>query len=339
VVSALVDRTPVASRERLMAELVPPPLFEGVSFDTYRTDPAQPSQQAALDVLRRFAARVRQPPPRRRLLRRAALEPATGVYLDGGFGVGKTHLLASLWHAVPPPAAYVTFVELTHLVGALGFAPTVTALSGFRLLAIDEFELDDPGDTVLVSTLLARLSEHGVAVAATSNTVPEALGEGRFAAADFQREIQRLADRFETVRIDGPDYRHRGERQPVAVHSVAEVTRRVDKCPAGTLDDFSALSGHLSALHPSRYSALVDGVRLVGLTDVRQVESEATALRLVVLVDRLYDRQIPIVASGQPLDRVYGADMLAGGYRKKYQRSLSRLAALTRLADDPNANG
>ena len=43
-----------------------------------------------------------------------------GLYLDGGFGVGKTHLLASTWHAAPGPKAYGTFVELTHLVGALG---------------------------------------------------------------------------------------------------------------------------------------------------------------------------------------------------------------------------
>ena len=30
--------------------------------------------------------------------RRSALP---GIYLDGGFGVGKTHLLAALWHAAP----------------------------------------------------------------------------------------------------------------------------------------------------------------------------------------------------------------------------------------------
>ena len=36
-----------------------------------------------------------------------------GAYLDGGFGVGKTHLLASLWHAVPGPKSFGTFVEYT----------------------------------------------------------------------------------------------------------------------------------------------------------------------------------------------------------------------------------
>ncbi len=314
-----------------MAELVPPPLFTDVRFESYRPDPDQSSQSAALATLRAFADRLREPPPRRRLLRRADPPPGAGVYLDGGFGVGKTHLLASLWHAVPPPAAYVTFVELTHLVGALGFAATVEALAQFRLLAIDEFELDDPGDTVLVSTLLARLTERSVAVAATSNTVPEALGEGRFAAEDFRREIQRLADRFETVRIDGPDYRHRGRREPILARTTADVVRLTDVRAGATRDDFDQLMAQLTSLHPSRYSALVDGVSLVGLVDVHPVADEAAALRLVVLVDRLYDRQIPVVASGEPLDQVFPGPMLAGGYRKKYLRSLSRLAALARL--------
>ena len=334
-VGALVDRSPAVSRDRLLAELVAPPLFAQAGFDDFRPDPGQPSQRAALDTLRQFARGLGQPPPRRRLGRRSTPPVAAGVYLDGGFGVGKTHLLAALWRAAPPPAAYVTFVELTHLVGALGFAAAVDALSPFRLLAIDEFELDDPGDTVLVSSLLARLTERGVAIAATSNTVPEALGQGRFAAEDFRREIQHLARRFQTVRIDGPDYRHRGRPEPVEARSGADVVSRTDARAGATRDDFAALCTHLASLHPSRYSALVDGVSLAGLTDVRPLTDEATALRLVVLVDRLYDRQIPIIASGQPLDRVFPDSMLGGGYRKKYLRARSRLGALTRLAGPP----
>jgi cell division protein ZapE len=48
-------------------------------------------------------------------------------------------------------------VEYTNLVGALGFRAAVDSLSGSRLVCIDEFELDDPGDTVLMSTLLGEL--------------------------------------------------------------------------------------------------------------------------------------------------------------------------------------
>ena len=57
------------------------------------------------------------------------------------------------------------------------------------------------------------------------------------------------------------------------------------------------------------------------------------ALRLVVLVDRLYDRQIPVVASGVPLDALFDEQMLAGGYRKKYRRAISRAVALARLGE------
>lgn len=69
------------------------------------------------------------------------------------------------------------------------------------------------------------------------------------------------------------------------------------------------------------------------LPDLPQLQDQADALRLVVLVDRLYDRQIPVLAGGVPVDEVFAADMLTGGYRKKYFRAVSRLVALARLQD------
>ena len=207
----LTARRPEVPPERLVAELVPPPRFDAERFSTYRPDPAQPSQAAAVGHLERFAGALDGGGSGRRWsLRRRATPTAGGIYLDGGFGVGKTHLLACLWHAAEGPKAFGTFVGFTNLVGALGFAQTVEAFRGHRLLCIDEFELDDPGDTVLMSTLLTRLADAGVSLAATSNTLPGALGEGRFAADDFLREIQALSARFQVVTVDGEDYRHRG---------------------------------------------------------------------------------------------------------------------------------
>ncbi len=108
--------------------------------------------------------------------------------------------------------------------------------------------------------------------------------------------------------------------------------RRLAAQRAGsTLDDYPQLLDHLAALHPSRYGALLDGVRAVHLLDVEPASDQNVALRLVVFADRLYDRQIPVTASGIPLDALFGEDMLAGGYRKKYRRAISRLVALTRL--------
>jgi cell division protein ZapE len=326
----LVDRVPHVEAERLVAELVPPPRFAHESFQTYLPDPGQPTQAAAAGGLQAFAAQMavpRQAAARFRFRRAAPPEGRAGIYLDGGFGVGKTHLLASLWHVAPAPKAFGTFVEYTHLVGALGFARTVEALSAHRLVCIDEFELDDPGDTVLMSTLLNRLVDNGVRLAATSNTLPDRLGEGRFAADDFLREIQGLSAHFDVYRIDGEDYRHRGLPTAPPPPVDAEV---VAAAGDGWLDHFPDLVAHLARVHPSRYGALLDGVDRLHLTGVTQLADQAAALRLVVLADRLYDRDIPVVASGQPLDGVFAPDMLRGGYRKKYFRAISRLVALAR---------
>jgi cell division protein ZapE len=336
LVRHLVNRRPEVAPERLVADLVPPPRFADVRFATYVPDPAEPTQTAAVAEAESFGHRLNAAAnAKRSWFRRAAPPPGrAGIYFDGGFGVGKTHLLASLWHTAPAPKAYGTFVEITHLVGALGFANAVEALAAHRLLCVDEFELDDPGDTVLVASLLTRLADRGVRLAATSNTLPDRLGEGRFAAEDFLREIQGLSTRFETVRVDGPDYRHRGG--PVAPTPLpAEAVRAsARQWPDGTVDGWDELLTHLARLHPSRYGALLDGVTAVHLLGVAPVPDQNTALRLVVLADRLYDRAIPVIASGVPFDQVFDADMLAGGYRKKYLRAVSRLVSLARDGTD-----
>ncbi|WP_069886054.1 cell division protein ZapE [Streptomyces luteocolor] len=338
---SLCAREPHVPADRLVAEMVPPPRFDSVRFDTYIPDPGQPSQTEAVRVLSGFAAGLggshASGSGKRRWFQKRAPAPAgpRGIYLDGGYGVGKTHLLASLWHATPAAPeqkAFGTFVELTNLVGALGFQQTVRTLSDHRLLCIDEFELDDPGDTVLVSSLLAKLVEQGVALAATSNTLPGKLGEGRFAATDFLREIQGLSAHFKALRIDGQDYRHRGLPEAPAPYTDEQVTKAAYASEGASLDDFPHLLAHLARVHPSRYGALTENLTAVCLTDVTPVPDQSTALRLVVLADRLYDREVPVLASGVPFDRLFSEDMLNGGYRKKYFRAISRLTALARDA-------
>ena len=77
-----------------------------------------------------------------------------------------------------------------------------------------------------------------------------------------------------------------------------------------------------------RYGAMLDGVSLVALRGVRTIESQAEALRFVVLVDRLYDRDVPVLLGSSGETALFPPAMLAGGYRKKYLRALSRLGAL-----------
>jgi cell division protein ZapE len=318
-ITSLLERHPVMSIEGMLAHFVPPAQFETASLDSYIPDPAFPSQAEAVERARAFVQGA--PAPSSGWFRspgktsKSSVKP--GIYLDGGFGVGKTHLLAAMWHLIPGRTYYGTFIEFTALVGALGYRGAVDHLKGAALLAIDEFELDDPGD----------------------NTPPAALGEGRFAAEDFLREITALADKFVTVRIDGEDYRKRDFEG----HAHVFDRDAQDAAVAGysgdvAVDDFSGVIEHLATIHPSRFVGLVEGLDAVSWRDVFQLHNQAQALRLVALIDRLYDARIPILATGLALDEVFDDTMLGGGYRKKYLRATSRMIALTRLGANPQGS-
>jgi cell division protein ZapE len=333
-VAHLTDRHPRVTPERLIAQLVPPPTFADVRFDTYRPDPGEPSQTAAVQACRQFCERaVQRRAGKKKLFGKRQVLPGVGVYLDGGFGVGKTHLLASMYYQLAAadagPVAFATFGELTQLAGVFGFVECIELLADYVVVCIDEFELDDPGNTTLISRLLSQLVERGVSIAATSNTLPEQLGEGRFAAQDFLREINALAQIFTTVRIDGPDYRHRDLPPAPNPPTDDEVRVAAADVPGATLDDFDALCTHLATMHPSRYLALIEDVSEVFITGVHPLDDQSVALRLVSLTDRLYDAGTPVVASGTKLDTIFSEEMLAGGFRKKYLRATSRLLALT----------
>ncbi|MCU1421524.1 MAG: zapE [Microbacteriaceae bacterium] len=324
----LVDRSPALSGEQIVEHLVPPRQFANATLESYRPDRDYPSQGAAVAAIRLFASAWTA--KRGLFSRRSGSDAPPGIYLDGGFGVGKTHLLAALWHLAPGRKYFGTFIEYTALVGALGYAGAVSLLKGASLVCIDEFELDDPGDTRLMSRLLSELVASGSRIAATSNTPPNALGEGRFAAEDFLREIDALAARFTIIRIDGLDYR----RRDVEGHAVATAPESLDAAidtvgGVVTVDDFDAVLAHLATVHPSRYVKLVEGIDAVAFTDVHPLRNQTDALRLVAFVDRLYDAQVRMITTGTPLDQVFPEEMLSGGYRKKYLRAISRMIALT----------
>ena len=332
----LVDRHPAPPVERLIADLVPPPRFDQVRFGGYV--PAHPTQAAAAERLAALADQLRQAGAAgggllARMRRRP--EAPRSVYLDGGFGVGKTHLLASLWHASPGPKTYASFGELVALVGALGMAQAAHALEGTRLVCIDEFELEDPANTRLIAALLRRLVEAGACVAATSNTLPGELGQGRFHAEHFKREIETLAAAFDTLSLEGEDFRRRGAMSPPDAWTPERVAAAAQALgERASLDDAGALLAHLATLHPVRYRGLVEGVELVLVTGARPVRDLSGALRVAYLVDELYDQQIPVGLAGVEVAALFPATLLGGTYRKTLGRCVSRLGALLREADN-----
>ncbi len=333
-------RRPQLGPAQLTTALTPGHRFEEVRFSSYLPNPEYPSQAEVQGALQRFVAGlgVTAVPTRRRRLfgRKPAAQEGRGLYLDGGFGVGKTHLLASAWHAARGqniPAAFMSFQDLMYLIGALGMPAALEAMRPLRLLCIDEFELDDPGNTHMANTFLGELMPQGLNVVATSNTEPGRLGEGRFNAHDFARQIEAISGRFGNLRLDGPDYRQRGStpEQPL---SGAEYAAWRERRPPATLAelDYPALQELLLAVHPARFGQLLSGVESLGLKGLAPMPGQNEALRFVHLVDKVYDLGGRAAFTGEALDTLFDETYRHGAFAKKYARCLSRLSELLREA-------
>ena len=331
----LVDRRPAATAEQLAAQFAPPERFAEVRFANFLPDPAHPSQAEAKAALERFAASLGQAAVTSgggRWGRRSSPSPRSdgrpGRYLDGGFGVGKTHLLASLWHAAPAPKAYMTFEELTAFIGFAGMAAATRTFAGHRVLCIDEFELDDVANTRMAVTFLRAVIAGGTKLAATSNAIPDRLGEGRFNAEDFERELLEIGSHWDVLRLDGPDYR--ATSRPSRSHALepGEVEALAATARAATVDDFDAVLAHLRHVHPVQYGHLLDGLDTVVIHGLHPIENQGSALLFVQLVDELYDRGVRFGATGCAVTELFPESYRHGGYRKKYGRCESRLGAM-----------
>ena len=304
--------------------LVPPPRFGTVAFSSFV--PHHPSAAEAKRTVEAAAAGAVDVAPVSRWGRwRRRVTVGRGLYLDGGFGVGKTHLLAAAFHAATTRSKrYLSFQELVYLIGVMGMVEARERLGGARLYCLDEFELDDPGNTLIVKTFLAHVFAQGALVITTSNTPPEAQGEGRFNARDFAREIQSIAERFTVVSVRGPDW-----RQEHATGSLLAAAQVPPPQPGIVHAPWAEFIAHLARHHPSRYRAQLEAAGGVAVTGVRPLTDQNDALRFVHFVDKAYDLRVPCWFEGDlALGELFDPSYAGGAYAKKYHRATSRLAEI-----------
>lgn len=325
------------SFERLCSHLVPPPRFERATLENYIADAQFPSQAQAKIELQAFIDSLNQSQNGlQKLFGAFSKKPAqTGLYLDGVFGIGKTHLLASVFHAVQSPKKlYLSFTELVYFIGLLGLEKCAKEMSLYRLICIDEFELDDPGNTTMSLGFLSRVMEQNVAIVTTSNTPPLRLGEGRFDVRNFQREIGDIAKRFKTVQIDGKDYRQKLAQEKSThssfwtmpdVKSAYEQFQATEARKKLCLDE-AELFAMLRAYHPMHYFEMAERLSAVFLNGIGQIHDQFDALRFVYFIDKLYDDNVQVFASARiELERLFPDGFYHSAYAKKYWRCISRL--------------
>ena len=187
-------------------------------------DPAQAALVEELDSIHRSLARERGAGVLARLarrFRRGAREPVRGLYVWGGVGRGKTHLVDLFCRA---PGAdpklrihFHRFMQLVHgELTALGEREDPLRIVAARMakrarvLCFDEFHVSDITDAMILARLLAALFEHGVTLVATSNIEPSKLYAGGLQRERFLPAIALIERHTKVYRLDSAtDYRLR----------------------------------------------------------------------------------------------------------------------------------
>ena len=304
------------------ADLVPPPRFHDASFAGYTVDPTVPGQAAAVAQVRDFAWAGNG------WLRRVfGPRGKPGLYLDGSFGVGKTHLLAACFHEADGERRYLSFSDAMSLMTMRG-PHEAAALLAADLVCLDEFELDDPTNTRLADLLLGLLAERGARFVTTSNTVVGDLGDGRMAVDLFRAQLSRIGDAFQGVHVPGADHRRLKVRDdedpPLWGPEIEPEDSEGWVClQAGALDQL--LTG-LPVVNLRRFAASVHGVCVLGLAPF---DDQLAALRFTNLVDRLYDWCVPMrVRASCGIGDLFPEPPLRAAFHRKHRRCQSRLTEL-----------
>ncbi|MGY0799714.1 cell division protein ZapE [Lysobacter sp. A286] len=212
-----------------MVERAPPSVRyrAGVAAGNWSDDPAQ---QAALAELDRLHAALLDP-PRPGLLDRLLNKPepvATGLYLWGGVGRGKTFLIDLFYEGLPTTRKHRTHfhrfmrevhAQLREHAGERDPLVTIARQAGAKLdvLVLDEFFVTDIGDAMLLGRLLEHLFAHGVALVTTSNIDPDNLFKDGLQRERFLPAIAQLKKHCTVLHLDSDhDYRLRAlTRSPV----------------------------------------------------------------------------------------------------------------------------
>ncbi|MGB0956306.1 MAG: cell division protein ZapE [Panacagrimonas sp.] len=216
---------------------------------------ADASQSAAVDALERIYQQLLAKPPKKRFARkRLVYPPVKGLYLWGGVGRGKTHIMDAFYEALPDGRKLRThfhrfMLEVHERRGAYPDETDPLKLvaadisTEIRVLCFDEFYVSDIADAMILGRLFEALFAEGLTLIATSNCAPDQLYRDGLQRQNFLPAIERLKQNLSVINVDGgTDYRLRALTRAELYHhpSDAEAMEKLEVAFA----DIAPEAGH-----------------------------------------------------------------------------------------------
>lgn len=334
------------SVEDCLANLKPHPKFSHCTFDNYIPDEKYLSQseiknrlEETLEKMKSYSGPSEKPEKKRfsffgqrKSKAESAGEKPENLYIDGSYGIGKTHLLSACYNKCEKNKAFLSFGEMNYFFHYLGVENCIEHFSRLNLLLVDEFELDDPAMTHIMAKFFREINRHTLVIT-TSNTLPSDLGKGRIQDLEnFGKQLGIIADSFESVMVEGEDFRKKNKiwKKSISEDSFLDVFG--DYTASGkpkTKIGFESLNKLLEANHPFKYFRIPEKVEAIFIDGLRPFVQLNNALRFNQLIDVCYYYNTKLYIKGScDLNDLFPPELLESSFQKKLLRCLSRLDEL-----------
>lgn len=334
-----------------------------------------PEQRAAAERLDQLAHTLEEQPRRGstlwKMLRRAPEAPR-GLYLWGDVGRGKSMLMDLFFTSVHIRRKrrvhfHAFMLEVHERLNVERkketpdpILPVAAVMADeARLLAFDEFIVNNPVDAAVLSRLFAAMLARGITIVATSNRPPRDLYKDGINRSLFLPFIDLIQEKCDVLALNGPvDYRldRLGSMETWLVPNGAEATAALSaaffrltdypvedrsKVPTEELDVGGGRTLHVpkslkgvavfsfkrlcaEARGAADYLAIARRFHTVIIVGIPRLgpENRNEAARFVTLIDALYEHKVKLLAAADAVpEELYAA----GDGRFEFQRTVSRL--------------
>jgi len=341
-------------------------------LDRGEADP-DPAQALAVEQFERIHAELESADDSRdtglltRVGRRFGFNSRTavsGLYLWGGVGRGKTWLMDLFFDNLPTDekdrvhfhrymrTVHQALRELQDVENPLQVIGERQAKNS-RVLCFDEFIVEDIGDAMILSGLLAALFSNGVTLVATSNSAPEDLYRDGLQRDRFKPAIELINQNTTVMKMDdGIDYRLRAldQAETFLVPLGDDADRQLFQSFSAIAVEAPSADGSIDILgRPIEYRYRGDGVVwfdfdkicggprssadyleitrehhtvIVSNIPVLDRTRDDAARRFIEMIDIFYDGKINFIASAdsEPVELYTGSRLL-----RPFERTVSRL--------------